>query len=98
MERGQIFLIAVVREMMAPTNWPKLPEVLRALPDLVDTNIPIWLWPRLGLAVVRVGLDGLDNQVITREMVNPFTTTGGAAVLAPNWELINPVVEEMFGL
>ncbi|MDX1436833.1 MAG: LCP family protein [Anaerolineales bacterium] len=97
MERGQAFLIAVTREMLSPLNWPKIPDVMRALPDLVDTNVPVWLWPRLGLAVVRVGLDGLENQVISRDMVNPFTTGGGAAVLAPNWDLINPLVEEMFG-
>jgi hypothetical protein len=30
-------------------------------------------------------------------MITPFTTAGGAQVLLPNWELINPVVMEMFG-
>jgi len=53
--------------------------------------------PRLGLALIRVGPDGIDNRVITREMVNPFTTSEGAQVLAPNWGKINPVLMEMFG-
>ncbi|HJS29825.1 MAG TPA: LCP family protein [Anaerolineales bacterium] len=97
MERGQAFLTAMMREMLSPVNWPKLPAVMQALPDFIDTNVPIWLWPRLGLAIVRLGGDGLDNRVITRDMVSPFTTSGGAAVLGPNWEQINPMVDEMFG-
>jgi polyisoprenyl-teichoic acid--peptidoglycan teichoic acid transferase len=97
MQRGQTFLLATVREMVSPLNWPKLPAVLRALPDFMDTNLPIWLWPRLGFALLRAGREGIDNRVINRDMVSPFTTTGGAAVLAPNWDLINPMITEMFG-
>jgi len=62
----------------------------------VDTNIPAYLWPRLGLAVLRAGPDGIDNRTITREMVNPWTTDLGANVLLPNWDAINPVLMEMF--
>jgi anionic cell wall polymer biosynthesis LytR-Cps2A-Psr (LCP) family protein len=96
MQRGQVFVLAVLREMMSPLNWSKLPAVLRALPDFLDTNLPPWHWPRIALALARVGGDGIDNRVITRDMVNPFTTSGGAAVLGPNWDLINPMVSEMF--
>jgi hypothetical protein len=35
--------------------------------------------------------------IINREMVTPFVTSGGAYVLDPKWEQINPVVLEMFG-
>lgn len=33
----------------------------------------------------------------TREMVLPFQTAGGAQVLAPDWDAINPVLLQMFG-
>jgi hypothetical protein len=55
------------------------------------------LWPRLGLALLRLGPDGVDNRIISRDMVLPFTTNQGAMVLAPQWNLINPVIYEMFG-
>jgi hypothetical protein len=39
----------------------------------------------------------VEARTITREMVVPFQTSGGAQVLAPNWDAINPVLKQMFG-
>lgn len=96
MERGQLFLQAGLRNLISPRTWPHLPKFVRTLPALLDTDIPFWLWPRFGFGIIRAGMGGIDNRVIEREMVNPFTTSGGAAVLAPNWEKINPILLEMF--
>lgn len=97
MSRGQLFLKSVWKTMLKPVSWVRIPAVVAALSHSVDTNIPVWQWPRMGLAVLRVGPDGIDTRSISREMVNPFTTGGGANVLGPNWALINPVLDEMFG-
>jgi LCP family protein required for cell wall assembly len=97
MEQGQIVIKSAFRQMLNPLKWPRLPAVLVALSQSVDTNIPIWQWPRLGLALLRLGPGGIDSRTITREMVTPFVTVQGADVLLPNWERINPVVKEMFG-
>jgi len=97
MERGQIFLKALLKNMLAPANWPRLPQTLRAMSEFVDADLPVWLWPRLGFAALRLGVRNIDARVITREMTYPFTTAGGAQVLAPNWSAINPVLMEMFG-
>jgi LCP family protein required for cell wall assembly len=97
MEHGQLFLKQMISQLVGPRAWPRLPAVLAALVRSVDTNIPLWQWPRLGLALLRAGPDGVDSRVLSREMITPFTTSGGAQVLLPNWDLINPVVMEMFG-
>lgn len=97
MERGQLFLKAVLRQALRPATWPRLVVALPLLLGVVDSNLPLWDWPRLAVAVLRAGPDGLDARTITREMVDPFATAGGANVLAPNWALINPVLLEMFG-
>ncbi len=97
MSRGQLFLKSLGKEILAPRSWKKIPQLALVLGDSMDTNIPPWLWPRLGVALLRSGPDGIDNQVITREMVTPFMTSGGAQVLAPNWDKINPLLLEMFG-
>jgi LCP family protein required for cell wall assembly len=97
MSRGQIFLKSFARQILRPQTWKYIPSMASVLNESIDTNVPVWLWPRLGLAMLRVGTEGLDNRVITREMVTPFTTSGGAQVLAPNWNQINPVLMEMFG-
>jgi len=97
MERGQLFLKAVWKQILKPQSWPRLPKAISALSQTVDTNIPFWLWPRLGVALLRAGPNGLDTRAITREMVTPFVTSGGAQVLGPNWNQINPVLMEVFG-
>jgi polyisoprenyl-teichoic acid--peptidoglycan teichoic acid transferase len=97
MQRGQIFLKSVWRGMMSLDGLRSLPAVLRTLPGVVDTDIPIWQWPRIGLALLVIGPDNIDSRTVNRDMVNPFTTSGGANVLGPNWERINPILMEMFG-
>jgi polyisoprenyl-teichoic acid--peptidoglycan teichoic acid transferase len=97
MERGQIFLRSLARQLLKPESWVYLPQAGMALLEATDTDVPLWLWPRLGVAMLRAGPDGIDSRTITRDMVNPFTTSGGAQVLGPNWNQINPVLLEMFG-
>ncbi len=97
MQRGQMFLRAFVREVARPKNWTHLPFIRKVLIKSIDTNLPIWEFPRLAVAFIRVGMDGVDGRIISREMVKPFTTNEGAQVLAPDWSKILPLIEEMFG-
>jgi LCP family protein required for cell wall assembly len=97
MEQGQIIIKAALRQMLLPAHWWQIPGVTIALLRSLDTDIPVWLWPRLGVALLRAGSDGIDNRTIQREMVTPYTTDQGASVLLPNWNLINPLLAEMFG-
>lgn len=97
MEQGQLMIKAIIRQVISPASWPNLPAVSGVVFDSIDTNLPFWRWPRLGLALLRGSFSGMDSRTIEREMTTPYTTDGGAQVLLPNWELINPLVEEMFG-
>lgn len=97
MEHGQLLVKAILQNLIQPRHWKDIPEVWKAFQTWVDTDIPLWLMPRLGLAVLRLGPEGIDTRVISREMVTPFITSEGADVLAPKWELILPLVAEMFG-
>lgn len=97
MAQGQLLFKAAFRQMLNPASWSRIPAVAAVALESVDTNLPVWLWPRLGLALLRAGPDGIDNRTLDREMVTPFTTSGGANVLLPNWERINPLLQEMFG-
>lgn len=97
MSRGQLFLKSIAKQMLSPNYWPRLPQTMLVILNSVDTNIPIWLWPRLAFALLRAGPGGIDARVISRDMVIPFTTSGGAQVLGPRWDQINPMLLEMFG-
>jgi polyisoprenyl-teichoic acid--peptidoglycan teichoic acid transferase len=97
MARGQLMMKSMIRQLARPLTWPRLPVVAVAGLQAIDTNLPVWHWPRIGLALLRAVPDGIDNRTISREMVVPFQTDGGAQVLGPNWEQIRPVVRELFG-
>lgn len=97
MEQGQVLVKSTLRQMLNPFYWPRLPAVTLAFMHSVDTNIPVWLWPRLMLALLRAGPDGIESRTIGRTMVMPFTTDQGASVLLPDWSQINLLVADLFG-
>jgi LCP family protein required for cell wall assembly len=97
MEHAQFMLKSISLQLLSPLSWSHLPAVMQAGFSSVDTNLPFWHWPRVGLAFLRaVATGGIDARTITREMATPYTTEGGASVLMPNWALIQPYVSEMF--
>ncbi|MBE0695768.1 MAG: LCP family protein [Anaerolineaceae bacterium] len=96
MEHTQFMLRAIAKQALSPVSWPRLPAVVSAGLRSVDTNLPLWQWPRLALALMRASLTGFNSQTVQREMVTPFITEGGAQVLLPNWDLIHPVVKDLF--
>ena len=98
MKRTQLLMLALAGRALQPESWPRLPGFVYSVFQAVDTNIPIWQIPRLAFALVRAPLFGIDSRVISREMVVPFQTTAGAQVLGPNWDVINPILLEMFGM
>ncbi len=97
MEHGQLLVRAIAAEALAPQSWSRLPAVIQAGFASVDSNLPFWQWPRLGLAFLRASVsDRFESRTIQREMTTPYITDGGADVLLPNWDLIRPYVNEMF--
>lgn len=97
MRHTQILVVSLAGRLLQPENWGRLPNFIYSALQAVDTNIPLWQMPRLLFALLRVPFSGIDSQVIAREMVVPYQTSGGAQVLAPNWDAINPLLDEMFG-
>lgn len=97
MQRAQTFVLSLWRQLLTPESWRQLPQTLPLMWRMVDSDLPPSRWPWLAITLLRVGPDGLDGRVITRELTNPFTTPGGAQVLGPDWAAINPMLREMFG-
>jgi LCP family protein required for cell wall assembly len=97
MAQGQVFLKALLTHILRPAIWPRLPIAMFQLSSAVDSNLPLWVWPRYAFTWLRAGPEGIDARLISREMVHGFTTNEGAQVLAPDWSRINPMLLEMFG-
>lgn len=94
--RQQQILIALACRLLEPEVWPELPAVYQAVMDNVDTDVTGWDLLLLAPTLYRVGPDGIERQVIDREMTESWTTPTGGAVLLPRWEVIHPLVQELF--
>jgi len=97
MQHGQVLARGLLSTALRPKTWPRLPLAAAALIGSIRTDVSVFEWPRIAATLLRVGSDGIDGRVIGREMVQGFTSAGGAQVLAPDWSRINPVLLEMFG-
>jgi polyisoprenyl-teichoic acid--peptidoglycan teichoic acid transferase len=96
MEHGQLFLKALLRQAVQPGSWLRWPAIGSAIFSSMQSDVPPLKWLQIGLLLLRLGPDGLDGRTITRDMITPFTTDAGAQVLLPNWEMINPVLMDLF--
>ena len=95
--RGQIFLKGVIRKMINPVNWGRIPGVVKAVNQSITSNVPFFYWPRIGYSVLFSFIKGFDMQSLDRNtMVTPWVTDEGAQVLLPVWENINPLIEKYF--
>lgn len=96
-ERQQLVIQAVMTRLLQPSAWVRLPAILAAVNESVDTDLGAVDWLRLAPTLLLVGPANIEKQVIQGDMVQPYTTESGGAVQLPVWEAINPVLLEMFG-
>jgi len=96
MKNTQVFLKSAILQGISPASWPRYPAIFSAVFQAIKTNLPIWEWPRISLALIRASVTGMNTQTITREMVTPWTTSEGANVLLPDYGQINALMKEMF--
>jgi LCP family protein required for cell wall assembly len=94
--RAQIFIKAAVQKMLNPLNWWRIPGVVTAIAQSIDTNIPVFLWPRLGYSLLFSAVKGFDMHSLDRTMVTNWVTPDGAQVLLPVWEKIDPLLDNLF--
>jgi LCP family protein required for cell wall assembly len=97
MQQGQFLISELIEQSLQPISWPRIPAVIKALNQSIDTNIPVWVWPRLAFALLRAGPGGIDSYILNRDYVSSSITSEGAQVLIPQWSLIIPLVNEIFG-
>lgn len=82
--RQQEVLLALRDAALRPEVLPRLPGLLIALPDAVDTDLrPGQVLALLGLAV-RLDPDSYRTRIFDKTMVQDWTTPEGAMVLLPD--------------
>jgi LCP family protein required for cell wall assembly len=96
-ERQQRVIQALFARLLRPAAWVRLPIILGALRISLATDLSPVDVLRLAPTLLRVGPANIEHVVIEGDMVEPYTTAGGADVLLPVWARINPVLLRMFG-
>ncbi len=96
MGQGQMMLRAMFQTMLNPLKWLRLPAIIRAGLNAIDTNLPAWHFPRIAMALLRLGPAGIDSHIVDRNMTTPFTTSEGAQVLLPDWGQIGDLTRRLF--
>jgi len=95
--RQQQVVEGLVKKLISPWNWWRLPVVYYAFSQHVTTDTTIIDAMLLGPTVLWVETVGeVDYRVLNPQMAVGTTTSAGASVLEPQWGQINPLVEEMF--
>ena len=95
-ERQQQVLSALVKQLGRPENWWRLPDVYLAILQNIDTDLTPLDIALLGPAVLWVGPDGIDRQVLSQGFTSNETLDNGAAVVMPDWTAIDALVDVLF--
>jgi LCP family protein required for cell wall assembly len=96
-KRQQLILLAIRERTLSLRAIPRWPSLVATVVDGAKTDMD--LGDLLGLAffAVRIDTSNLKQVVLEHPLVVNHQRADGAAVQLPNWDLINPVIEELFG-
>ncbi len=95
--RQQQVIDGLFAKLASPLVVFRVPAILNAIQSNVDHNISPLFAVRCVPFIYKVASNGLNRTVIEGDMVQPFTTSGGASVLLPRWENIEPLLTSSLG-
>ncbi|MFN8460124.1 MAG: LCP family protein, partial [Anaerolineae bacterium] len=95
-QRQQQVLRALLVKALQPLTWPRLPAAWAVARRYFLTNLSEVDLATIFLSVVLVGPEGVQSYAIDEEMTIPYLTDSGAQVLLPRWEVILPLVGQIF--
>ena len=94
--RQQQVIEALARQLLTPSNWGHWPGVYAAYVQHVDSDLTILDMAALAPTVLMTGPSNIDRRVLDRGYVTGMQTAAGASVQQPQWDRINPLLDEMF--
>ncbi len=96
MRRQQAVLLAIRKKLLSPDVLPRLPEVVKQLVAMTDTDIP----PQTILALTKLGaeidLKNVRGFLIDESKVRSWRTSSGAQVLLPDQAKIQAGVQNIW--
>jgi len=75
---------------------PKLPSLFATMGNMFKTDMTLNEMKDLALLAPKIDLENVQSAVIEKPLVYGYRTESGAAVQLPKWDLIDPLIDELF--
>ena len=95
--RQQLILLAIRKKALSLGAIPRWPALAAAVMAGVKTDLGPSDMLAMALLAARIDPATLQQVVLEHPYVVSYKRADGAAVQLPNWDLINPVIEQLFG-
>ena len=95
-KRQQLILLAIKDKALNLNLIPKLPSLLATGMDTVKTDMTAGEMIELAKLAPKIDMGNLKQVVLQKPLVYGFRRDDGAAVQLPKWDLINPVIADLF--
>ena len=95
-KRQQQILLAIREKALNLNLIPKLPALAATMLDMAKTDMTLNEMIDLARLAPQIDLSNIKSVVIQKPMVYGYRTEKGGAVQLPKWDLINPVVDDLF--
>jgi polyisoprenyl-teichoic acid--peptidoglycan teichoic acid transferase len=95
--RQQLILLAIRKQALSLGAIPRWPSLAATVMDGVKTDMDLGDLLAVAFLAVQIDTSNLKQVVLEHPLVVSYRRADGAAVQLPNWDLINPVIEDLFG-
>jgi len=96
-KRQQLVLLAIRERALSLSAIPHWPKLAAAMADSIRTDLRLDELLAVAVLAARLDMSNLDQVVLEHPLVFSHRRADGAAVQLPKWDLINPVLLELFG-
>jgi LCP family protein required for cell wall assembly len=95
-KRQQLILLAIREKALSLNLIPKLPSLIATMGTMVKTDMTAEEMIEFARLAPQIDMANLKQVVLQKPLVYGFRTETGAAVQLPKWDLINPVIADLF--
>ena len=96
-KRQQQVVLAIRRKALSVSAIPRWPKLAAVMIESVRTDLRTDELLAVAILAARTDMSALKQVVLEHPLVYSHRRSDGAAVQLPRWELINPVIVELFG-
>lgn len=96
-KRQQLVLLAIREKALSLNAIPRWPKLAAVAIDSIRTDLETYELLALALSAARLDTSKLKQVVLEHPLVFSHRRADGAAVQLPQWDLITPVLVDLFG-